>query len=649
MTADYPSVNPAIASDSGPKGSSPNSLKAFVLSHLRGAIATSVTGAVLLFGASTWNVWQLYRGFQTTIDREFTLQRLSDKIVYYDEVLTMSARMAASTADPKWEQRYWENEPELTNAIEQVSKLVPAVAQSQTQQTDAANEKLIAMEEKAFELVKAGRKEEAFQLLLSAEYQTQKEIYSEGVEKTIEVVADEILSLQRNYSQQLQQSLIFAGVSLPLLLLSGAIVVWLLRTYLSDRLRAEQALRRSQDSLQQTNEELSVKMQLVQEQSSRIAEQEQATIEQSQQLQQDIGHILDVVLDIEAGNLTVEAEVSDRETGLISDTLNRLIENLVRILSQVSETAQATSGSATTVANDATSVAQDIEKQAQDVMAMQGLLEQVWDLAQQSLGQVAQTQETLGDVRAVVEEGQGAIAQMNQGIEVLQVGSDRMVQRIKTLGEFVSLADEFVQEQNQTASLTQVLALNASLVAAKAAEQRNPELFQQVAREFETIANQVRQLAQQTNLGLESLQQRTAHIHGVVSEVDREVQNLNGLVSEFSAGVSQSTHAFTEVQTKASEVEKSGNAVAQGNEKIITATENTRSALQEISERSERATARMASTLKRSLEMKQRSRKLLETVQFFQLPAASDSETPEALVPPAEPSGAEASPEAVPV
>ena len=189
-----------------------------------------------------------------------------------------------------------------------------------------------------------------------------------------------------------------------------------------------------------------------------------------------------------------------------------------------------------------------------------------------------------------------------------------MVQKIKTLGEFVSLADQFVQEQNQTAAMTQVLALNASLVAAKAAEQRDPDQFQKVAREFESIANQVQQLAQQTNTGLESLHKRTTKIHGVVSDVDREVQGLNSLVSNFSQGVAQSTQAFSEVQTKTIEVEASGQAVEQGNTRIVQAAENTRTALQDIFTQGTRTTERMQSTLSRSIEMRTIAAKLLDSV-----------------------------------
>jgi methyl-accepting chemotaxis protein PixJ len=61
---------------------------------------------------------------------------------------------------------------------------------------------------------------------------------------------------------------------------------------------------------------------------------------ESEALQVEVGHILDVVSAVEDGDLTVEAEVSDRATGLVADTLNRLIEQLGQTLTQVFAAAQ---------------------------------------------------------------------------------------------------------------------------------------------------------------------------------------------------------------------------------------------------------------------------------------------------------------------
>lgn len=51
------------------------------------------------------------------LQRQVRLERLQGDILHLDEVLTMSARMAAASGDLQWEDRYQKYEPKLDRAI----------------------------------------------------------------------------------------------------------------------------------------------------------------------------------------------------------------------------------------------------------------------------------------------------------------------------------------------------------------------------------------------------------------------------------------------------------------------------------------------------------------------------------------------------
>jgi twitching motility protein PilJ len=192
---------------------------------------------------------------------------------------------------------------------------------------------------------------------------------------------------------------------------------------------------------------------------------------------------------------------------------------------------------------------------------------------------------------------------------------------MKTLGEFVGLADQFVQDQNEVVSRTQVLAMNAALVAARASEQKDPQKFALVARDFEAIAEQVSKLAQQTNDSLALLEQRTTQIHNVVSAIDADVQNLGGLVGSFTRGVEQSNRVFHNVQTVTAEAIGAGGAVAQSSQEIVTAAQLTAEAMRDIAELATRTTQLTQKARSRSEQMGNLSEQLLQSIQFFRLPA----------------------------
>jgi twitching motility protein PilJ len=570
------------------------------------AIAATLSTAMVAISAS--NTWNIYRNFKTAINKNFRLQELSGKIVHLDEVLTMSARMAASTGDLKWEKRYNDNVDDLDTAISEVSSLAPDQKEN-SEQTDAANLKLVEMEENSFKLLREGKKDQAFKILFSEEYGKQKKIYSDGIEGTLNNIKESVDAQIQSYSQQLRQSMLFAGISLPILGVSWVVVLSLVRSYTRERNAAQAAL-------VQANEQLEKR---VEERTEKLVQQELATRKDSEVLQEDVGLILDVVSAIEEGNLTVRAPVSDRVTGLVSDTLNRLTEELSKVLAQVLYATGQVNQVAKQLESTENTIAANSQQQAESVAQVLDLTNKVEQSALDSAKQIQTSISSLQTLRTAVEKGQGGITELNKGISTLQQGTEQIIQQIKTLGEFVGLTDQFVQEQSQISSMTQVLAMNASLVAARASEQRDPTQFVVVAREFESIANQVSTLAQRTSGGLVSLEQRSNQIHNVVTSIDANVQNLGGLVKEFTQGVEQSNQVFEEVHKTADEAVQAGEVVASSSEGIVSSAQSTAQLMRYIASLAEK-TAQLTQNAKlQSENMEKLSRQLLSSVQFFRL------------------------------
>ena len=347
---------------------------------------------------------------------------------------------------------------------------------------------------------------------------------------------------------------------------------------------------------------------------------------ESEVMQEEVSHLLDVVSEVEDGNLTIQANVSDRTTGLVADTFNRLIERLSEVLQQTLETAQQASESANQQKFQADLIANNAEQQAEGVTQVLQITDWVKDLANDAANQVETSRASLQTLQKTVERGQEAIANMTSGIDILQEGSDRIIQQMKTLGEFVGLADQFVQDQTQIASLTQTLALNASLVAARAAEQRDPRQFAVAAREFSSIANQVSQLAQQTNASLTTLEQRSAQIQSVVFTVDANVQRVGSLVEGFTQGVEQSNRVFEDVQTVTVEAVNAEVMVAQASQEIVNAVQSATEVARTITDIATQTANLTQDNRTQSERMETLSQQLLQTMVFFQLPKTSGSE-----------------------
>ncbi len=610
QTQSFSSVSAPAASPPPPLAAR---LQTLVRENLVGTLTVTIAGSLILFGGSMWNTWNVYRGFRTTVTRQFELQRLSGQIVHLDEVLTMSARMAASTGDLVWEDRYNQFEPQLDQAIQQTLDGVTDAIRAEASKTDAANQLLIEYETQAFDLVRAGQAAAALDLLLGADYTEQKDIYSQGITRVLAQVEALIGQQLRTYRQQLQVSMGFAVVTFPILLGAWILVLAAVRDYIRDRKAAQNSLQQSQQNLLGLNTQLQQEVTARQQQENRIREE-------GEQLLQDVDHILDVVCAVEAGDLTTEATVNERATGLVADTLNRLIEELGRIIWQVADTAQQVSGSSQQQRTIAALVADNTDQQASAVQQVLSLTDRVRQFAHSAADQLDQTNRSLQALQSAVAEGQLEVDTLDQEIMVLQQGSDRIVQQMKTLGEFVGLADQFVHNQSDIAEQTQMLAINASLVAARAAEQRDPKQFAAVAQEFESIANQVSHLAQQTNEGLAALEQRSTQIHRVVSDVDADVQRLGGLVGGFTQGVKQTREVFQTVQAVTGEAMVAGEAVTATSQNIVQTVGETAGSMQAIAQLSSEIAGQAQGARRLADTMTQLSDQLLHKMQVFQLP-----------------------------
>ncbi|MCS6960328.1 MAG: HAMP domain-containing protein [Pseudanabaenaceae cyanobacterium SKYGB_i_bin29] len=341
---------------------------------------------------------------------------------------------------------------------------------------------------------------------------------------------------------------------------------------------------------------------------------------QTMVLEEEVGKLLEVVSELEAGNLTVEAEVSDQATGLVADTLNRLIEQLCRTVAAVVQTALQVNRSAEALEELAVTVAQNAQDQLHLVeRASQGMIN-VNELAQGASHQALTTESALASAKAAVAQGQAQVVELNASIQTLQTGTEEMVKRIKSLGEFVDLAKQFVQDQKRLASLTQVLAMNASMVAARAVEQREPDQFASVAREFEAIAGQVNKLASQTSQGLALLQQRTGFIEIVVSGINKDVSDVSSLVSAFTASVEETNQAFVNIKTVTEELAKLGEAVTESSQAIAQAIAVSFESIKEIEAAAQRSAEQSDVTRAQASQMREIAQKLLESMRFFRLP-----------------------------
>ena len=207
----------------------------------------------------SWSTYDLYTHDAIIKGQVWRAEELRGTIIHLDEVLTMSARMAAATGDPQWEARYRIFEPQLDEAIKEIMKLTPS---QMVAETDAANIKLVEMENRAFTLVRENHPEEARTILFSEEYETQKRIYAQGMTGFFEQLQVQLEATQRSERNRAVFSAGAGIVVLAILLFSWLAIIRrmykahaVLLNSITKRKQAEDVLRKAHRELEVRVEE----------------------------------------------------------------------------------------------------------------------------------------------------------------------------------------------------------------------------------------------------------------------------------------------------------------------------------------------------------------------------------------------------------
>jgi methyl-accepting chemotaxis protein PixJ len=549
-----------------------------------------------------------------TVRRQVHLQELSSKMTFLDT--TIAENMIVDPKQMLWEKRYNDNAIDIKNVNADLATDIPIGVKDVFNQVQISAKQLIAIESQALGMVQANRLKEALAIMTNGTYNQEKKLYSQSVQTIISSIKEQINNQIKLQSAALDWSITLVIVSLGLLLVFGFVIVLAVQSYIRDQKSSRQSIQTFQDDLLQLNEQLQAEAQL------RSVQQEQVVLT-SELLQTDVEHILDIVCAIEGGDLTVQAAVNERATGLVSDTLNRLIESLNSIITVVVSSAHQVTDRAASLDQLAVETASQSQNQTQSIQQLGSLIAQVNKLTIDSRQQAIATTKAVQLAKAAVSSGQAEMDGMVGGIDSLQQGTEQIVRRMQILNDFVELAAQFSKDQKRVAALTRVLALNAALLSTRAIKEQDPEQFASIANEFETIAIQVNDLAIDTNRSLVMLQQRTNQIQTVTSGLDQDVIDINQLVQKFTSEVGKSRQAFHNIQAVTEQVGTMGEQVAASSQDIVKVVSDALTAIQSIGIIAQNTEDKASGTRLQVQIMVELAQNLLYRVEFFQLDKAA--------------------------
>lgn len=243
----------------------------------------------------------------------------------------------------------------------------------------------------------------------------------------------------------------------------------------------------------------------------------------------------------------LEAERSEDEAARAQRT--RAIEELIANFETVSQRALGAVGDAAKEMESAATALDQSSRSASETTAQ----------VSTSSGRAAENVDT---VAAAAEEMTGSIAEIAQQIsrstEIAQDAANRVEQTngdVSALNDAAKKIGDIVSLINDIAEQTNLLALNATIEAARAGE---------AGKGFAVVASEVKTLAEQTGKATSSISDQISGIQGATGKAVEAIANIGEVISEMNNISAAIAAAMEEQRAAASEITRAAQEAATG-------------------------------------------------------------------------------------
>ncbi|WP_430640988.1 methyl-accepting chemotaxis protein [Couchioplanes caeruleus] len=291
-----------------------------------------------------------------------------------------------------------------------------------------------------------------------------------------------------------------------------------------------------------------------------------------------------------AGNLTVRADVAARdELGLMADDLDRAVASLRETITSVGENAVALAASSEELSTTSTQIA----AAAEETSAQAGTVSQAAGQVDAGIATVAASSEEMGaSIREISANSSEAARVAAEAVEVAAATTGT----IGKLGESSTEISNVVKTITAIAEQTNLLALNATIEAARAGE---------AGKGFAVVASEVKDLAQETARATGDISERVQTIQANTSGAVTAIEQITAVIhriSEFqttiASAVEEQTATTAEVARSISDAAGGARDISANVDGVAQAAQTTAAAVTQAQAATEEL-ARMSTTLQR--------------------------------------------------
>jgi methyl-accepting chemotaxis protein len=262
---------------------------------------------------------------------------------------------------------------------------------------------------------------------------------------------------------------------------------------------------------------------------------------------------IEVTEKVANGDLTVEVTTNNSkdEVGILLSTFQKMVKNLRNLTVQIKEGANALASAASEISASVTQIAAGATETATAANQTSATVEEVRQTAQDSNRKAKHVSESAQKAVQVSQTGEKAVTETINGMHRIQAQMESIAESIMKLSEHGQAIGGIIATVEDVAEQSNLLAVNASIEAAKAGEQ---------GKGFAVVAQEVKNLAEQS-------QQATARVRNILDDIQKATSGSVMTTEQGSkaveAGVKQSMESGEAIQRLANSVAEAAQATTQ--------------------------------------------------------------------------------------
>ena len=249
-----------------------------------------------------------------------------------------------------------------------------------------------------------------------------------------------------------------------------------------------------------------------------------------------IRRLLDEMVDLSDGDLTIEATVTEDITGAIADSVNQAVEEMRTLVTTINETSVRVSASAQETRATALRLEEASDHQRNQIERATGTVQTMSQAMSDMASEANRSAETAQQSVDIAAAGGSTVRRTIAGMDNIREQIQETSKRIKRLGESSQEIGNIVELIEDIADQTNILALNAAMQAAMAGE---------AGRGFAVVADEVQRLAERS---ANATKQIDALVKTIQADTNEAVSSMESSTSEVVSGAKLAEDAGAALQ-----------------------------------------------------------------------------------------------------